>query len=74
MGTMEALQQQEIEFPLVGREEVTEAFLQELEYIKSGQIKDGAQRQVIILKGESGVGKTRMLDSLVVRAITHGIK
>lgn len=72
-GTMEALRQQEMEFPLVGRSFEMDIFTRELHKIQNDP-NQGSQLQVIVVQGDSGVGKSRLLDSMVVKAMEEGIK
>ena len=72
-GTLDALKQHEKVFPLVGRENEVETFMSELHYIKNNP-EHGTQRQVVVIKGEAGVGKSRVLDTLVLKAMTENIK
>ena len=57
--------------PLIGREEDKDRFLMELKNVKN---QSSLQRQLIILRGESGVGKSRLLDSLIVMAVRQDIR
>ena len=70
-GTIDALLLQEHEMPLIGREADNERFLAELRNVKN---QSSLQRQLIVLRGESGVGKSRLLDSLIVMAVRQEIR
>ena len=70
-GTIKALKQQEAEIPLIDRKKEREEFQVELQKVKS---QADSQMQLIVLTGVGGVGKSRLLDSLIVLAVKHGVR
>ncbi|XP_038075913.1 adenylate cyclase type 10-like [Patiria miniata] len=61
----------EFEYPLLGRDKEMGVFLNELQMIQEHRER-GEHRRVIIFDGQAGIGKTRMLDSVIVEAARQG--
>ena len=65
---IEALTQQERQHPLIERKNELMQFLNELERFKSLKQSASSHGQLIVIKGDAGIGKTRMLDAIIVAA------
>ena len=61
---IEALTQQERQHPLIGRKNELQNFMKEFDFFKSQ--KSGQTGSLVVIKGDGGVGKTRMLDAAIV--------
>ena len=71
--TIDALKQQEVEFPLIGRLEEVKKFITVLHEIR-GHPEAGDKTKVIVLSGAPGLGRTRLFDALIVKAANEGVK
>lgn len=59
--------------PIIGRKKELSQFEADLSYIQANP--DAAtQRQLIVFEGDSGIGKTRMLDAIIAKALIHRMK
>ena len=65
--------QQEFEYPMIGRDMELDLFLKEVDYIQKHQ-GAASQRQAIVYDGESGIGRTKLLDAAIVKALHANIK
>ncbi|CAK8694937.1 unnamed protein product [Clavelina lepadiformis] len=61
------------EYPLIGREEELQLFLDDLRSLKSSQAF-GHERRVIVYEGEAGCGKTRLMKEIQWRAACEGVR
>ena len=73
---MAALKQKEFENPLIGREEEMKLFLQHLEHLKGEKMTErlAVKSQVVVIDGEAGIGKSRMLEAIMVNALDMDVK
>ena len=65
---IDALMQQERQHPLIGRKNELQVFQNELDKFSSNRQSSPCNGSMIVIKGEGGVGKTRMLDAVIVAA------
>ncbi|KAI0220394.1 Adenylate cyclase type 10 [Lamellibrachia satsuma] len=63
-----ALMQQERQHPLIGRKNELQVFQNELDKFSSTKQSSSQNGSMVVIKGEGGVGKTRMLDAIIVAA------
>ncbi|XP_078675268.1 adenylate cyclase type 10-like isoform X2 [Branchiostoma floridae x Branchiostoma belcheri] len=61
------------EYPLLGREKEIDRFLDEL-HLMTQHLEKGDHRRVIIFEGEAGIGKSRMLEEVIIKAEEEGIR
>ena len=61
---IEALTQQERQHPLIGRKTELQHFMKEFEHFKNQ--RSSPTGSLVVIKGDGGVGKTRMLDAAIV--------
>ena len=67
---VDALLNQESEYPIVGRDAELNIFEHEIKQILNNPNK-GTQRQVLVYEGESGIGKTKIIDATSAIAYKH---
>lgn len=63
----------EPEYQLIGREEEINIFMQELIHVKENR-ELGSQRRIIVFEGESGYGKSRVMDEIQWRASKENVR
>ena len=68
-----ALAVQEFEYPILGRDIELHMFMEEVEQIRTDP-QLALEKRVIIFDGEPGIGKTRMLDAVIVKAMEENIR
>ena len=87
-GTIEALKLQEKEHPLIGRDAELKRIMGVLHHVsepseephgeeeeeEEGEEERERDYHILVLQGEPGVGKTRMLDSTIVTATNEHFK
>ncbi|XP_023931775.1 LOW QUALITY PROTEIN: adenylate cyclase type 10 [Lingula anatina] len=61
---------QTFEYPLLGREKEMEILEAELKAMKA----NGENHKMLVIRGDSGMGKTRVLDAVINRALNMNIK
>ncbi|XP_035683245.1 adenylate cyclase type 10-like [Branchiostoma floridae] len=61
------------EYPILGREKEMEKFLDEL-HLMTQHLEKGDHRRVIIFEGEAGIGKSRVLEEVILKAEEEGIR
>lgn len=66
------LEENRFEYPILGRDEEMELFIQEIRNIIARP--EASQREAIIFFGEAGVGKSRLLEAAVMEVMKKGIK
>lgn len=71
--TIDVLIAEEQQRPVIGRDAEVQIYQKELGYFLN-QTPDVHHRQLIVITGEPGMGKTRMLDSFVARALKKKIR
>ncbi|XP_071834307.1 adenylate cyclase type 10-like isoform X1 [Apostichopus japonicus] len=64
----------EFEYPLLGREQEMDVFVQEMQQVIRNRNKRGKQRHVIVTQGEAGIGKSRFLDAAMSVADKLGMR
>ncbi|XP_033119981.1 adenylate cyclase type 10-like [Anneissia japonica] len=63
----------EFEFPILGREKEIEECMLQLRKMKENP-KGSTYSNIVIYDGESGIGKTRMLDAIIIEAMNEGVR